>query len=1401
MKKSVDYYLGIDGGTNTVGMAVTDTNYRLLRCNKKAMWSVHSFEEAQDAQERRAKRTSRRRNTRKKWRSRILEQFFCGEIEKIDATFFLRLKESWKHLDHKESNVKFSLFCDPDFTDIEYHEHYPTIFHLIRELATNDSPTDIRLVYLAIHYLVTHRGHFLSNVDVNNLQELLRFGAVFKDFCGYLESELCLDWSISDATSIQNALKSKKIGLKGKNAIVIEAVTRGLKPTAQEKALVGLLCGSSVRLCDVFRDDDIEKTAKVTLRDDFENIQQKYEGELQERFALLRYAKAIFDWSVLAELMDGTQSISEVKVRIYEQHEKELDNLKKIVRKYGTKYDYKVLFSSRLTEELCGKNAPPNYAAYVNELAYQTKKGTAYVTCTQEEFCGTLKAILSKYAGRIEQADLPVYQGMMEDVEEKRFLPKQKTKDNAVIPYQLYLHELRRILENAEKHHRFLTQRDEEGFSVSEKILELFKFRIPYYVGPLARTQQDSSFAWLKRTEHGENKHIYPWNFNQMIDLEGSRDAFIRRMTCKCSVLFGEDVLPKSSLLYEKYMLLNELNPLKINDVPISVELKQEIIINLFEKQQKRITKKSIFDYLLKENYIERGDVLSGVDEDIKTRYQAHHDFKPFLSDGRLTEADAEQIIYYLTLFGKESITLLQWMEENYPQLSPQEMRSILALRYQDWGRISKKLLKEIYTPDEVGEARCVIDVMQCTNANLMQIITTDAFGIQEKIRDLNEAYFAEHPLKLDEKLDSLYLSGTVKRQVQRVLAMVQEITKIMHHPPKKIFLEMARGGGEKGKRTKSRKAALLERYKLGKVTGEILQSLESQEESRLQSDRLYLYYAQLGKCMYTGEKIELADILNPKSGNKWDIDHIFPQSKVKDDSMDNRVLVKREANGRKTDTYPIDVEIRKNMSQYWRMLHGCGSKHERLVSDEKLKRLMRTTSFSEEELSGFINRQLVETRQSAKAVKQLLEEHYPETEIVCVKAGLVSEFRNAFGEILHHAKHGDKRENCNYYEDADALVKCREINDNHHAKDAYLNIVVGNVYDTMFTKNPRNFLREAKDKYSINVKSIFKRDVARGACTAWIATGDVEQKTALTVQRMMRKSNVNFTRYQTESKGKLSDENIVRAGKGQLAIKEQEHCVIKLYGGYNKLSASYFLLVKHEDKKGKKCISLVPVDLVYAKKFKQEQEDTLRYLKEVHEPKLINPQVLLNGRKIKAGTMLCFDGAYAYLRSKTGNQFVLSNAMQLAVAPEWERYAKSLLSYISKENAQERSTEDVQRFFGITQERNRQFYDLLNEKLTNSVYATFFSSTKTMLTEGREQFLALSLFEQCATLKEVVSIFKAGRAGGCDMTRIGGSKSSFIIQHNLGLSNNTFHVKSIALADRSVTGLFETLSPNLLGL
>lgn len=60
------------------------------------------------------------------------------------------------------------------------------------------------------------------------------------------------------------------------------------------------------------------------------------------------------------------------------------------------------------------------------------------------------------------------------EMELERFLPKQITGANGIIPNQVHRKELKKILENAEHHLDFLKEKDESGYTVSERILMLF---------------------------------------------------------------------------------------------------------------------------------------------------------------------------------------------------------------------------------------------------------------------------------------------------------------------------------------------------------------------------------------------------------------------------------------------------------------------------------------------------------------------------------------------------------------------------------------------------------------------------------------------------------------------------------------------------------------------------------------------------------------------------------------------------------------------------------------------------------------------------------------------------------------------------------------------------------------
>lgn len=159
-KNFEDYYLGLDLGTSSVGWAVTNQEYDLLKSHGKLLWGTRLFPEAKTAAERRIFRSSRRRLKRRKERIKLLQMIFSEEIAKVDIGFFQRLEDSKYHMEDKSIFQKNTLFFDEDYTDKDYHQEFPTIYHLRKFLLEGKKPKDIRHLYLALHHILSHRGHF-----------------------------------------------------------------------------------------------------------------------------------------------------------------------------------------------------------------------------------------------------------------------------------------------------------------------------------------------------------------------------------------------------------------------------------------------------------------------------------------------------------------------------------------------------------------------------------------------------------------------------------------------------------------------------------------------------------------------------------------------------------------------------------------------------------------------------------------------------------------------------------------------------------------------------------------------------------------------------------------------------------------------------------------------------------------------------------------------------------------------------------------------------------------------------------------------------------------------------------------------------------------------------------------
>ncbi len=158
-----------------------------------------------------------------------------------------------------------------------------------------------------------------------------------------------------------------------------------------------------------------------------------------------------------------------------------------------------------------------------------------------------------------------------------------------------------------------------------------------------------------------------------------------------------------------------------------------------------------------------------------------------------------------------------------------------------------------------------------------------------------------------------------------------------------------------------------------------------------------YKLYEQQGKrCMYSGQTLTLSQVL---LGEGVDVDHIIPQSKLFDDSFQNKVLALRVENALKDNATAFDYMSSRSKEELDDFLDRVNLLFaEGMITRAKRDRLLMKEQDIPED---FINRQLNETRYISRESMRLLRQ-------VCrnvyATSGSVTEFlRNQWGynEVL----------------------------------------------------------------------------------------------------------------------------------------------------------------------------------------------------------------------------------------------------------------------------------------------------------------------------------------------------------------------------------------------------------------
>lgn len=1289
------FYLGLDIGTDSVGIAASDEEYRLLRARGKDLWAVRLFDEAKTAVERRTKRAMRRRMARRRSRIEWLQALFAPMM--TDDTFFLRLNNSAYLREDKDSAIKsqYVLFADDDYTDKQFYEKFPTIFHLRKALIDHTAPKDIRLYYIALHHIIKYRGHFLfEGQEISSIRDIRK---LFDDLNEYLALTAEDDDPICFSTDKLDEFKETAMG-RGKDRKNVCYGLVGINGMDKENAkvakdMINAMLGYSFSTKTLFGDEEGKSYS-------FAKLSEEESEALVAEYELLGYLKAVYNYILFENVFAGCNYISEAMIKIYEEHKKDLKVMKDLFR------CDKDLFGKMFRQS---NKELKNYSAYIGGRSHYDGKGHRGKHCSQTDFYGFVKDLIKSNESKFTDEQALEY--IKNKLENGTLLPLILHADNGLFPYQVNEAELKKILENAEKDFPAFAEKT-DGLTVSDRICSIMRFRIPYYVGPLNDHHKDKGGnSWIVKKKEGK---ILPWNFDEMVDKAASNENFMRRMTSKCTYIHGADVLPKCSVVYQKYNTLNQLNKLKINGEAISVELKQRLYRDLFLVYPK-VSANKIKKYLMEIGEIKRTESdeykISCEENEFTASMSTYITLKRILGD--LVDTDevlCEDIVLWHTLNTDKSVVEKLIRNKYSDILDDEKIRKLKGLNFKDFGKLSKEFLCGIYgkVDKETGEAsHTILSLLYDTNMNLNEIINSPEYDFKGAIANANGDESGDVTY---ETLEEMYISPATRRGIWQALKMCDEYVSALGRTPDKIFVEVTRTNKseQKGK-TKSRKEILQELYKDCNDVDDLLHELNGKSDMDLRSERLYLYFRQLGRCAYTGEPIDLEYLPT----DTYDVDHIIPRSIVKDDSLENKVLCKRAKNAEKTNAYPLPKGF-TNQQPLWKILHEKG-----LMSDKKYNNLTRVTPLTDAEKQGFVQRQIVITSQTVKAVADLLQKKYPKTKVVYSKAENVSDFRSKFD-----------------------FYKCRETNDLHHARDAYLNIVVGNVYDTFYTKL-YNIYKEGKSPSLSGEYRLFEKSVAN----AWTMNESIA-----TVRKVMSRFSMSVTRFSYCDHGAFYNETVYGADDGNIDAPKKENTPLKdtrKYGGYKSLSTAYFAVVKSLDKKRNsiKTIERVPVLIDY--KLKTDPDALIKYYKTyLTEPEIIIP-------KIGIKSLIEYNGMPVRLAGVTGDRILVHNAVQWFTDNETDRYVKALTKLLDldakKQLDREKDFYEVHKnrkeevLLRVDKESNTALYDKITLQLSRSVYSEISGSKFYVkcINERKNQFMDLSVFDQVKTLSEIIKFLE----------------------------------------------------------
>ena len=760
-----------------------------------------------------------------------------------------------------------------------------------------------------------------------------------------------------------------------------------------------------------------------------------------------------------------------------------------------------------------------------------------------------------------------------------------------------------------------------------------------------------------------------------------------------------------------------------------------------------------------------------------------------------------EDIIYWLTVFEDKDIVKRKINKQYADKFSDEQLKKILKLKFKGWGRYSAKLLNGI--KGDMGTT--IIEMLEDADErfaycdycpNFMRIINKDA-KIKQIIDDNRPIYDGTKDLL--EVIQDMHTSPANRRGIWQTMKVIEEIIEYIGEKPRQIYIEFAREDDfkAKNKRTDSRKKTVdkalkkLKKEVVDEYNENVYKELK-QYENRLDEEKVYLYFMQNGKSLYTEEKLNLNEPEN------LEIDHIIPYSLSDDDSLDNKALVLKDENQKKgnkivKETFPQSFSDIK-MINYWKNLKKVG-----LISEKKYNNLQKN-NVNDILTKGFINRQLVETRQIVKSVANLILDYYNEQiDVIEVKASLSTSVRKmlTYEKKDNNGFWEENKDNCMFY-------KNRDMNDYHHAHDAYLANIIGMYIQknyphlqkelnySQYRRVWRKYYENTKNNNGVNWFATLGKFSSNNEEADWYGQDIIAYMRKIFCYRdviISKKVEENTGAFYSETKYPREDKAgsklvPLKQGNNMRGADNLKELDTRKYGGYKGGEKAYFVLVKYCIEKALKKkvkkeyhMEFVEIPVYIARGIKNNDINLYDYvcdiLNEANKNSVADVEILRN-KVPKYQMIIGENGEEYYLVGATevanSKQFVLGGANQ--------RYNR-LLNYImygKNDKSQYIQTE-------LLNEQLNGLYEFLITKIM-SEYKGFVD--KTIKIQQSNVFYNLDVKEKKSFISEMIKFVQPD------------SKYPYLKKYGGGLGDrfgrkDGYKVgKKITLVDKSVTGLYE---------